>query len=93
MFDPDQINLKYYFSGSILNVTKIEIELNGQSVFISTKFASFTDSTSLVCGDATGKIFCGNRIPTIWDINLNAEIDISSSTLFKINFDTNVLIV
>ena len=74
-------------------MTKIEIDLNGEGVYISTKFASFTDSTSLVCGDSTGTKFCGNRIPILWDINLNAEIDISSSTLFKLDILTGVLIV
>jgi hypothetical protein len=93
MFNPDHINSKYYYSGEILNVTTIEIELNGKADYISTKFASFTDSTSLVCGDTTGTKFCGNRIPTIWDINLNAEIDLSISTLFKIDYTKNVLII
>ena len=77
----------------MLNVTKIEIDLFGQGVYILAKFATFIDSTSLVCGDGTGKNFCGNRIPTIWDINLNAEIDISSSTLFSIDIATGIMIV
>ncbi len=47
----------------------------------------------MVCGDATGTKFCGARIPIIWDINLNAEIIISESTLFKLDIKTGVLIV
>ncbi len=73
-------------------MTKIEVDLNGPGVYISAKFASFPDSTSLVCGDATGTKFCGNRIPIIWDINLKAEIKISDSTLFKLDIETGILI-
>jgi hypothetical protein len=65
-----------------MNVTKIEIELFGQGVYIKTKFASFNDSTSLVCGSTIVTKFCGNRMPTIWDVSLNTEIDLSISTLF-----------
>jgi hypothetical protein len=32
-------------------------------------------------------------MPIIWDINLNAEILISNSTLFNLDFETGVLIV
>jgi hypothetical protein len=66
--------------------------LNGQGVEIYTNFASFSDSTSLVCGNSSGT-FCGDRILIIRDLNLNAEIDISSSTLFKLDIVTGVLIV
>ncbi len=74
-------------------MTKIEVDLNGPGVYISANFASFPDSTSLVCGDATGTKFCGNRIPIIWDMNFNTELKISDSTLFKLDLKTGVLIV
>ena len=74
-------------------MTKIEVDLNGPGVYISAKFASFPDSTSLVCGDATGTKFCGIRNPIIWYINLKTEIKISDSSLFKLDMETGVLIV
>ena len=76
-----------------MNVTKIRIDLNGQGVYILAKFDTFIDSTSLVCGDATGTKFCGKRIPTIWDVNLNAEVNLSSSTLLHLDMATGILVV
>ena len=29
---------------------------------------SLTDSVSLIYGDRTGKKWCGNRAPVIWDV-------------------------
>jgi hypothetical protein len=74
-------------------VTKIEVDLYGPAVYISANFSSYTDSTSLVCGDATGTKFCGNRNPIIWDIDLNSEVLISNSTLIKIDLEKGVLII
>ena len=47
----------------------------------------FTDSVSLVCGDATGTTFCGPRQLIIWDTDANSEVNLLSSSLFSFDSD------
>ena len=51
------------------------------------------DTVSLVCGDASGKKFCGSREIVIWDSNLNSIHDLSTSNLFTYNSITGMLTV
>ena len=51
------------------------------------------DTVSLVCGDASGKKFCGSREIVIWDSNLNSIHDLSTSTLFTFDSTSEILTV
>ena len=70
----------------ISNTTNFTIILNEPKITVDLyNFSLLVDSTSLVCGDASGITFCGERIINIWDIDNNVFIDTSTSTLLSLN--------
>ena len=61
------------------------------------KKCKFIDGCLLIASfgykDGTGTKFCGDRIISIWNKRLNAEIDLTTSTLFKFEKTTGILTV
>ena len=43
---------------------------------------------SLVCGDALGNTFCGDRTFAIWNYDTKSEINLYNSTLFNISMNS-----
>ena len=71
------------------NITDFRIQLSDDPLYIKlNKISLLIDSVSLVCGDATGTTFCGDRAFAIWDYDNNQEINLSDSTLFSFSLDT-----
>ena len=53
--------------------------------------STLTDTTSLVCGDATGLTYCGNREILIWDNTLNKVHNLTGSTLFTLHENSLII--
>ena len=66
-FISKNINRLKYFSGPLISPTSFNL-LMYTSTSAQTYVNSLTDSVSLICGDRTGKKWCGNRAPVIWDV-------------------------
>ena len=66
-FNSKEINPLKYFSGPLISPTSFNL-LMYTSTSAQTYVNSLTDSVSLICGDRTGKKWCGNRAAVIWDV-------------------------
>jgi hypothetical protein len=58
-----------YFNGPFIATTTFNLLLKVSVTTIPTNLSSLTISVSYVCGDATGKTWCGDRDPIILFFN------------------------
>jgi hypothetical protein len=66
-----------YFSGSLIASTQFNIVLNETATQVQTNISSLTDTYSHVCGDKTGRTWCGTRELVIWDTDNNMVYDMT----------------
>ena len=90
-------NLIYSNSTPLINSTSFKVRVNGQANYVQIDIArinTLPDSNSLVCGNAPdGTKFCNlKRTPVILNSNGN-EIDLFTSSLFKLNTVSGVLTI